>query len=348
MTGLTERVNNNGWRVIRLHYSADPKKRITGEDAKLLLKKKLDSDLEGMADLAERILCDPHASEGDKWFAEIQKTMTCKQWRQEMEIDWSVFDGRPVFPTFRYNLHVGKPKADLACDFPLLVMLDFGFHHPAMLITQYDGVALKILEEWAPVSPEVAGEITTDEFALGVYARLEKYIAQGFKVLFYSGLESIQVNKQTGLNDAQVFAGYNMKVRLIPKSSIPRRLHIIRMLLQAYSDGTYGLIVHERCPETIRGFQGAYRFREKQDNRPYDERPLKDGYYDNIFDALGYGAEQCFDTQGRYYFTSEQTQMLAAGLAKQNPFEPKSIYIHPRLQDRPGSGTRSGRLMRNG
>lgn len=334
MVGLRERDNDNGWHIIELSYEADPEKRPVGLNAKLLIQKIKEQSNDGsIAMLRKMILEDPQSAKSDKWIAEMSRNMSSRQWLQEMERKWNVFKGCPVFPTFREAVHVGQLKADIDYLFPILVGLDFGFRTPAMNISQWNGRTWKWLEEWTPIN------IQTNVFATGVWKRVEKYTKKGFTVRYFSGLEARQIVRQTGKTDADVFNEYGMSVQIIENTSIPDRLHRIRMLLRVWEDGVPALMIDESMKETIAGFGGGYRYPEKKEQKQADERPLKDGWYDNIFDSAEYVVEQMFSLDGSYHYTEEQESLIESKLAFPNPYKHRDL-IYPYMN-------RGGRVVRN-
>jgi hypothetical protein len=75
MKGLGVRTTSLGFRVLRLHYSADPDK-------------------------------DPATEHGARWYEEARKGMPDARWRQEYELDYGALSGQLVFPTFEETIHV--------------------------------------------------------------------------------------------------------------------------------------------------------------------------------------------------------------------------------------------------
>jgi hypothetical protein len=72
---MSVRTTSLGFRVLRLHYSADPDK-------------------------------DPATKPGEAWYAEARRGMPDARWRQEYELDYGALSGQLVFPTFEETIHV--------------------------------------------------------------------------------------------------------------------------------------------------------------------------------------------------------------------------------------------------
>lgn len=89
---------DNGFCVVRVHYSADPDK-----DA--------------------------------KWVAEAKKGMPKRGWLREYEIDYSTYAGKPFFPEFS-ELNIAKKTIAYTNKDIIYRGWDFGFHRPCVLITK--------------------------------------------------------------------------------------------------------------------------------------------------------------------------------------------------------------------
>lgn len=103
LTGLWRWRSPKGWRVLALHYTADPKKR-------------------------------PGTPEGDAWKAAEQSKMSPRDWQREMEIDHTISEGEPFFTSFNRAIHI-KPCV-YNPQLPVLRAWDFGRGHPAVLWAQ--------------------------------------------------------------------------------------------------------------------------------------------------------------------------------------------------------------------
>lgn len=123
--GIQERRNsNNGIFVMRLHYSADLRKR----DA--------------------------------SWReTERAKGHTERGWRREYEIDWTAPEGEAVIPEFDAALHA-KP-CPVVVTRRLLRFWDFGYVSPVVLFAQLTDIGqLRVLRELCPFNTPLADLIT--------------------------------------------------------------------------------------------------------------------------------------------------------------------------------------------
>ncbi len=76
--GIETRYNNNGFFILRVHYTADPAK-------------------------------DPATPEGKKWYEQARRGMPETSWMKEYEIDWFARSGQLVYPMFDRNIHIVEP-----------------------------------------------------------------------------------------------------------------------------------------------------------------------------------------------------------------------------------------------
>ena len=107
--GLMLQQNNNGFSVVRLHYTADLNKCGT-------------------------------------WADKLKKTYISDILNQEQELDFTKASGKRVYPEFRSELHVGNLQAIPYTT--IWRGWDFGYHHPACVWAQVDGFGqLNVLAE---------------------------------------------------------------------------------------------------------------------------------------------------------------------------------------------------------
>lgn len=99
MPGITEYDTEDGFHVLRVHYTADPAKR------------------------------------SEEWKAKEQQGTTIADWEQEMEINFNVPKGRPWYPEFRYDFHVAKAPIAPIAGRPIIRGWDYGLT-PATVFAQ--------------------------------------------------------------------------------------------------------------------------------------------------------------------------------------------------------------------
>jgi len=245
MKGVKIRRNkNNKFFCIFLHYSADSEKR--------------------------------RAS----WKAKAKAGMTEEAWQMEYELNFFVQKGKRVFPEFEEKKHI----AELQFNPELLTLVgwDFGYLHPACVVTQVDKN-----NTW----------LILDEI-LGHEEPLEIFIQRLFSLPYWNKVKSCKHfcdpsgTQHSGLalrNSIEVLNAYGI-YPVYKKSNPEERARIIRSKLLPTQDGTPGLLVNKSCKLIIEGFLGGYHYMDT----PVKEIIEKDGLYDHLFDALGYIAYSTF------------------------------------------------------
>lgn len=97
MKGIEVNRNQNGFCVLRIHYTADPTK-------------------------------DPDR-DGKEWHAQARKGMPESSWQKEYEIDWFALSGELIYPEFDRNIHVIDPFV-IPDDWNRYMAIDPGLRNP--------------------------------------------------------------------------------------------------------------------------------------------------------------------------------------------------------------------------
>lgn len=235
----------NKFCVLRLHYSADPEKNTP------------------------------------EWKEIAHRGLTDRQWNREYEIDYDTFSGKPVFPEFREDLHIGTFTYEPMPTKTLYRGWDFGYHRPAVAVAwlnEFDQLITK---------REILGK---DEGVKEFGNRVLNICATEFpnaKWIDAADPAGHQKNDKSEFTSIEVLNQIGVFPTSKP-SHIAEKLEIMRQRLKMRNDGKVGIIVDSGCTRIINGFKGGYRYAEVKEGQPEKEEPLKDNYYDNIFDALLY------------------------------------------------------------
>ena len=104
----------NGFQVVELHYSADPKKRTA------------------------------------EWKRKAAYGMDARSWATEMELSWETYGGQPVYgKEFSHDLHIFKERVEPDPDYPMLIRgWDFAGNH-SVAVLQYVKGQVRVLDEFA-------------------------------------------------------------------------------------------------------------------------------------------------------------------------------------------------------
>jgi hypothetical protein len=248
--GITEYDTAQGVHVLRVHYTADADK------------------------------CDP------KWIAEQKTGMTATAWEQEMEINFHVFQGKPWYPEFRYEVHVAKNRVTVLQGRPLLRGWDYGLT-PATVFCQTSakGQLLVLYPELQSIDCGILahGKVVKSESA--TYFAGAAFSDYGDP----AGNQRSQNDERTA--NQLLYREYGIRVLPGPVSAVARWEAVRRLLTTTTADGQPMLLVDPRCTWLIAAFTGGYH-RKEVAGRLLEE-PAKNEY-SHIMDALGYVAASVY------------------------------------------------------
>ncbi len=195
----------------------------------------------------------------------------------------SNFAGQPVYREFSYNIHV-KEDLEYNRHAPLFRFWDFGYRRPACIWAQFDdrGRLLILREEIgfcieaAPWVRKCKG-ITAVEF-------------DGTNEVYDYGDPAATQKKDTGstltvLNQEGIILGFQ-------RSLIEEGLRQVRKILESLISGQPSIQFHRKCRVVIEGMRGGYHLDDM------GVKPVKDGFYDHLQDALRYGIINLFGRTG--------------------------------------------------
>lgn len=252
---------SEGWTVLRLHYTADPER--TTE-----------------AWLAEHLLGYRGGMEG-------------RDWRREMEVDFSAYKGEPVYPEFdsedaikatRYNPHL-----------PLWRGWDFGYRHPAVVWAQLwpDNTLAWLHELYPTLNPDEVPGISTGPLADLAISETERLfpgsadLSKSAGVLDFcdpagnqkkdaSDFSSIEILQQKGIN---------------PEWSVVGRKNRIEYIRRYVGTGKFR--INPSCTLGIKAFSAAYRLPEENKGGADPDMPdlgkkVQAEPYIHIMDAFEY------------------------------------------------------------
>jgi len=266
--GFSIRRNRNGFCVARLHYLAHPDKRTP------------------------------------EWKAKTKQGYSSSQWAAEYEINWDVQLGKAVYPDFDANRHIRQLQAQKGKF--LLRAWDFGYRHPACLLSQIND-----RDKWCWLREIIGEEETIEEFS----QRVILICRQHFNKFDFddfcdpAGAQRSDLSVSTSvevLNTKGIYPVYQ-------SSLIDDGLDLIRQKLLIQPDGDPGLLIsEEHCPIAVAGFRGGYHYREPTTSNPEPKNPAKDGLYDHIMDC------------GRYTAINALQVGLPEDLGKEVPYIPDS------------------------
>ena len=192
----------------------------------------------------------------------------------------NINDGKPVYPMWVSDIHVGKEEIPIASGVPVYVGLDFGLT-PAAVFGQC------VRGRWLILQEIVA-------FDMGI-VRFAELLRQEIATR-YSGCEVNIIGDPAGDFRAQtdestpfqVLRGAGLTARPAQSNDVSLRIEAVAGTLNRMVEGQSGLLVDYRCKELIKGFEGGYGYRRMQvSGERYDDKPDKNRF-SHIHDALQY------------------------------------------------------------
>ena len=229
---------------------------------------------------------------GETYYTEAAKGMPEDLRQRFIHGQWGqVFEGSPVYREFG-NIHISD-NLQYNKYWPVLRFRDFGYRRPCVIWVQLDEECggLNFLHEMLGENEEVAA------FEHRVKMKSEQLFRNAKFIDF--GDPAVNQHKDTG-NTLDILAKLNVEVHYI-RSELDEGIRQVRLGLERIVKGGRPQMLFSRkgCPILIRGCRGGYRIRsDHHGNHNGSARPLKDGFYDHLCDAMRYGYINIFDHTG--------------------------------------------------
>lgn len=189
-------------------------------------------------------------------------------------------DGKPVYESFRQDLHVAKGDLAIAERVPMFIGIDFGLT-PACVFGQ------RIRSRWVIHDELVAEDMGIVKFCdlmkqqMAIYGHDRQWFIYGDP----AGDFRVQTDESTPF---QIMRGRGLMARPAPSNDVLIRLESVNATLTRLVEGQSGLLINKKCINLIKGFNGGYHYRRMQvSGERYDEKPNKNRF-SHIHDALQY------------------------------------------------------------
>lgn len=256
INGMQVRRNKRGFCVVSLHYSANPERT-------------------------------------PEWAALEKPNYTENQWQREFELNREVIEGERVYPQF--DRATNARSLMYLPERPIVRSWDFGFLRPAVVWLQVNGDdQVMVLAELTPY------EVTVDElYKLVIQKQNQLFRLNGRIHTDYidfgdpAGHQRSDKAVMRSVNDENttisVLRSYGIRVQTERYETLVG-VNLIRKLLLRRRDGRVGMMIDpQECPMLLQGFLGGYVLEQKATQNEPEEKPKKDKYYEDVFDAMRYG-----------------------------------------------------------
>lgn len=194
-------------------------------------------------------------------------------------------DGKPFYDGFQEDMH--KRQLQHNPEKPILRGWDYGYHHPACVISQIDNN-----DRWCILKEVMGTDILLDKFADNMIAICNEHYPN-CEFLDYGDPAGNQVNDKSEKTSVAILHSKGIKVHS-RKSEYRQRKEIIEKKLGTIINGIPALIVDESCKIIIDGFLGGYHYPMPTELKPIVEIPEDDGFYEHLLNALEYIAVNIF------------------------------------------------------
>lgn len=216
-------------------------------------------------------------------------------------------DGDPFYQGFKEALHKREIKPTSAK--PLLLGWDYGYRHPACVVSQIDAKG-----RWGILREIIGTNIIVKNFGAYVTEYLNihfpgySYTSTGYgdpageQAGDKSEETSVEILKSQGFHIASMVSTYR------------DRKEIIERLLGTLIEGIPALIVDPACKTIIDGFLGGYHYPIVKQGQSFTtiktEMPHKDGYYEHPMNALEYIAVNVYKPVPRAKSAANRTYLI--------------------------------------
>lgn len=195
----------------------------------------------------------------------------------------SLFEGKPVYPTFRETVHM-SPVPLIAADSEILVGVDFGRTPAAAFLQPLAG------GRWVVLGELFAVNMGAKRFA----ELLKRYVARRgwshHRMRFYGDPTGDDLSQSDETSPFSMFRAQGVPVLRAPSNDPSVRVEAVEQLLDRMSDGGPCFLVDPSCTVLKAGFLGGYHYArigissaDQWDVKPHKNR------FSHVHDALQYG-----------------------------------------------------------
>jgi hypothetical protein len=226
---------DNGFTVVRLHYTADPRKRTAD------------------------------------WKRAARSGLTYAEWMREYEIQWSSFDGVPVYgDDFSRQFHVSDKPLEWQKGHPVVRGWDFGLGAGGMACVFAQLLPQSRLWLFKEIT---ASDTDIEHFAPEVHRLAGEWFpgcVKWFDIVDPTGFNRSQINKLkscTSVVNEKCFTHCEPGA----SSKLVRRRAVSKFLQRNVKGQPRFLVDSAGCPVTTAGFEGGYHYSFAKDGQLKDD-----------------------------------------------------------------------------
>lgn len=267
-----------------------------------------------------------------EWAEKQRRLYTLRQWKREMLRDWTTAEGDAFFPEFTINPDLYQLKIPCLSPGPVIRGWDFGFRGPACVWMQVlpNGRVLVLREllalhteihEFRDLVMYLSGQRELEQLQKDGRKRALHFVDMivnkrkapwksypkppwfggvtkwldfaGHEANATSGIQTMHNDKpETCAKDVLIAGGIQLQAGAVRKAA---REYVFRRLLGQLEDGLPGIIIDPRCKLLVEGFNGGLAYPKPTKLNPQPTEILRDGVYEHLYDAGGYGVANVVD-----------------------------------------------------
>ena len=227
-----------------------------------------------------------HPEKDDAWYKAEEAKRTPQAMASEIDMNPFASAGQPYYGGFKAPLHVQRLSVNTHKE--LVLGWEYGWHHPYCVISQMDVKGRLVIHDVLLGENELI-----QTFATSVRAYLNSHYLD-FPVINYDDPAGLQKSDKSKLSSHEHLAkaGFPATARPsnINEANYDARKTIIEEKLRVLIDGIPSLVINNRTTTQviIEGFQGGYHYPDPNKHGFVKDRPVKDGYYEHVMNALEY------------------------------------------------------------
>jgi len=232
-----------------------------------------------------------HPEKDDTWYKKQQNERSEKDVAQELDINYTVSAGSPFYRGFIRGLH-SKPL--FLSTKELILGFDYGYHHPACVFTFIDAKGRWILYDCLFGEDELISE-----FGNKVRSFLNKHY-RDIPITCYGDPAGNQESDKSKKSSVEILSDMGFEVTSRPsntsQANYDARKKIVEGKLKRLIDGNPELMVNdnERTQILIEAFEGGWHYPEANRHGFIEERPVREGHYEHVMNAMDYVAVNIF------------------------------------------------------
>ena len=221
-----------------------------------------------------------HPLRDDAWAEAMRADIGEARWMREYELSFATPAGKQVYAGY-WTKAMMLPCYSQWEDANVIIRgWDRGFHRPATVWT-----FMNRQDQFCIGKSHLGEDVTRDDYIKDIVEKSESAFPGADFIDWVPADFGQKESDGKTWRDTMKRHGITPKVGRAGRDEVPRRVDSVRQLMKVRQDGNFAMLVDPSCRTLVEGFDGGYHYPEKI-NKPEDEKPEKDGYFDHEQNAL--------------------------------------------------------------